>query len=161
MGKRLGFVVLIVLSVAALALAGCGQAKLGTEKNPIIMSFVPSGDTQEIIASGDQLAEMMSEITGLMVQAEVGTDFAATREAMGAGKAIVAARANALAEGIIDGQTGLLYDEGDAAELAERLYALATAPDLRRRLGTNARARVDADYSTSAIAQRMRQIYEV
>jgi phosphonate transport system substrate-binding protein len=87
MKKRLGFVILAVLSVAALALTGCGQAKLGTEENPIVMSFVPSGDTQEIIASGDQLAEMMSEKTGLVVKAEVGTDFAATREAMGAGKA--------------------------------------------------------------------------
>lgn len=87
MKKRLGFVILVVLAVIALALAGCGQAKLGTEGNPIVMSFVPSGDTQEIIASGDQIAEMMSEKTGLVVKAEVGTDFAATREAMGAGKA--------------------------------------------------------------------------
>jgi phosphonate transport system substrate-binding protein len=84
MKKRLWFVILIMLGV--LALAGC-QPKLGTDKNPIVMSFVPSGDTQEIIASGDQLAEMISEKTGLVVKAEVGTDFAATREAMGAGKA--------------------------------------------------------------------------
>jgi phosphonate transport system substrate-binding protein len=84
MRKRIGFVILAVL---ALALTSCGQAKLGTEDNPIVMSFVPSGDTQEIIASGDQIAEMLSERTGLVVTAEVGTDFAATREAMGAGKA--------------------------------------------------------------------------
>jgi phosphonate transport system substrate-binding protein len=87
MRKRLGFVILAVLGVLALALTGCGQARLGTEGNPIVMSFVPSGDTQEIIASGDQIAEMLSEKTGLVVTAEVGTDFAATREAMGAGKA--------------------------------------------------------------------------
>jgi len=87
MRKRLGFVVLAILSVAALTVMGCGQAKLGTEDNPIVMSFVPSGDTQEIIASGDQIAEMLTEKTGLVVTAEVGTDFAATREAMGAGKA--------------------------------------------------------------------------
>jgi phosphonate transport system substrate-binding protein len=87
MKMRFGFVLLAVLGIIALALAGCGQAKLGTEENPIVMSFVPSGDTQEIIASGDQIAEMLSEKTGLVVTAEVGTDFAATREAMGAGKA--------------------------------------------------------------------------
>lgn len=87
MKKRFVFVALVLVGVLALALTGCGQAKVGTEKNPIVMSFVPSGDTQEIIASGDQLAEMISEKTGLVVKAEVGTDFAATREATGAGKA--------------------------------------------------------------------------
>jgi phosphonate transport system substrate-binding protein len=80
-------VALVLLSVMSLALAGCGTPELGTEDNPIVMSFVPSGDTQEIIASGDQLAEMITEKTGLVVQANVGTDFAAVREAMGAGQA--------------------------------------------------------------------------
>jgi phosphonate transport system substrate-binding protein len=86
MKKNLWLVTLVLLSVVALALGGC-QAKLGTEDNPIVMSFVPSGDTQEIIASGDQIAEMIEEKTDLVVQANVGTDFAAVREAMGAGKA--------------------------------------------------------------------------
>ena len=82
--------VLMLLAVAVLAVgmfSGCCQAKLGTEKNPIIMSFVPSGDTEEIIASGDEIAQMITDKTGLVVQANVGTDFAAVREAMGAGKA--------------------------------------------------------------------------
>lgn len=77
----------VLLTVAALTLAGCASSKLGTEKNPIVMSFVPSGDTQEIIASGDEIAQMVSDKTGLVIKAEVGTDFAAVREAMGAGKA--------------------------------------------------------------------------
>ena len=44
---------------------------LGTAENPIVMSFVPSGDTQDIIASGDTLATMLSEATGLVVEANV------------------------------------------------------------------------------------------
>jgi phosphonate transport system substrate-binding protein len=87
MKKYLALVTIILLSMLAVTLAGCGTPKLGTEDNPIIMSFVPSGDTQEIIASGDTLAQMITDKTGLVVKAEVGTDFAATREAMGAGKA--------------------------------------------------------------------------
>ena len=87
MKTRLWLVVLILVSLTALVLSGCGTPKLGTEENPIIMSFVPSGDTQEIIASGDQIAQMITDKTGLVVEANVGTDFAAVREAMGAGKA--------------------------------------------------------------------------
>jgi phosphonate transport system substrate-binding protein len=48
---------------------------------------VPSGDTQDIIASGDTLATMLSDATGLVVEANVGTDFSAVREAMCAGQA--------------------------------------------------------------------------
>ena len=87
MKKSVWLVALILLTVLSMALAGCGAPDLGTEDNPIVMSFVPSGDTQEIIASGDALAEMITDKTGLVVEANVGTDFAAVREAMGAGKA--------------------------------------------------------------------------
>ena len=85
--KKNWLLFIMLLALVALVLAGCGGAKLGTEKNPIVMSFVPSGDTQEIIASGDQLAQMIQDKTGLVIKANVGTDFAAVREAMGAGKA--------------------------------------------------------------------------
>jgi len=86
--KKYWILFIALFALTALALAGCGgQAKLGTEDNPIVMSFVPSGDTQEIIASGDQLAQMIQDKTGLVIKANVGTDFAAVREAMGAGKA--------------------------------------------------------------------------
>ena len=87
MKKSVWVLALALLIVLSMALAGCGSNPGEKEDNPIVMSFVPSGDTQEIIASGDQLAEMISEKTGLFVEANVGTDFAAVREAMGAGKA--------------------------------------------------------------------------
>lgn len=61
--------------------------ELGTEDNPIVMSFVPSGDTQDILVSGDEIAEMITERTGLVIETNVGTDFAAVREAMGAEQA--------------------------------------------------------------------------
>ncbi len=87
MKKNVWFTPFVLLSLLALVLVGCGTPKLGTADNPIIMSFVPSGDTQQIIASGDQIAKMVSDKTGLTVKANVGTDFAAVREAMGANKA--------------------------------------------------------------------------
>ena len=53
----------------------------------LVMSFVPSGDTEEIVASGDVLAEMITERTGYAVESNVATSFAAVIEAMGAGNA--------------------------------------------------------------------------
>lgn len=79
--------VLFILALALLLVACGGEAELGTEDNPIAMSFVPSGDTEDIVASGDQLAQMISERTGLVIESEIGTNFAAVREAMGAGQA--------------------------------------------------------------------------
>jgi len=77
-----------MVAVLAFALAACGgEPELGTEENPIVMSFVPSGDTQDIIASGDTLAQMLSERTDLVVKANVGTDFSSVREAMCASQA--------------------------------------------------------------------------
>ncbi len=85
--KKMLVTVLVLLALTAL-LAACQQeAELGTEENPIVMSFVPSGDTEEIVASGEALARMISDRTGLVIQSNVGTDFAAVREAMGAGQA--------------------------------------------------------------------------
>ena len=79
--------VLFILALALLLVACGGEAELGTEDNPIAMSFVPSGDTEDIVASGDQRAQMISERTGLVIESEIGTNFAAVREAMGAGQA--------------------------------------------------------------------------
>ena len=87
MSRKIWLVVVALSVLMAMVLAGCGEPKLGTEDNPIVMSFVPSGDTQDIIASGDQIAKAVTDATGLAVISNVGTDFAAVREAMGAGKA--------------------------------------------------------------------------
>ncbi|HBY95216.1 MAG TPA: hypothetical protein DEP84_14890, partial [Chloroflexi bacterium] len=64
-----------------------GTGEMGTKDTPIVMSFVPSGDTQEIIASGSEIAKMIEEKTGLSIMANVATSYAAVVEAMCAGNA--------------------------------------------------------------------------
>jgi phosphonate transport system substrate-binding protein len=51
------------------------------------MSFVPSGDTQEIITGGEALEAMLEEMTGYVIESNVATSYAAVVEAMGAGNA--------------------------------------------------------------------------
>ncbi len=80
-------VVLVVLALA-LVVTGCsGKAALGTKNNPLIMSFVPSGDTEAITVSGETLAKLLSEKTGLTIESNVATSYTTVVEAMGTGKA--------------------------------------------------------------------------
>ena len=87
MSKKVLLVVIALCTLMGLVLTGCGEPELGTADNPIVMAFVPSLDTQEVLASGDAIAQMLEKETGLVVKPNVGTDFAAVREAMGAGQA--------------------------------------------------------------------------
>lgn len=62
---------------------------LGSADNPIVITFVPSGDTGKITVAGTAIADCLSQMTGLTFKMEVGTTFAASIEAMGAEKAQV------------------------------------------------------------------------
>ena len=62
---------------------------LGSTDNPIVITFVPSGDTGKIAKAGGAIADCLSQMTGLAFKEEVGTSFAASVEAMGAEKAQV------------------------------------------------------------------------
>src|SRR5512135_2165410 len=62
---------------------------LGSTDNPIVITFVPSGDTGKIAKAGGAIADCLSQMTGLAFKEEVGTSFAASIEAMGAEKAQV------------------------------------------------------------------------
>jgi phosphonate transport system substrate-binding protein len=66
----------------ALALAGCGTPDLGTEQNPIIWSFVPSGEMEEVAAGAESVAELLEAETGLIFETNVATEYAGVIEAM-------------------------------------------------------------------------------
>jgi glycosyltransferase involved in cell wall biosynthesis len=64
-------------------------------------------------------------------------------EAMACGKPVVAARAAATPETVLDGETGLLVDPDDAEGLARALAGLLADPDRRRAMGEAGRRRVE------------------
>ena len=63
--------------------------QLGASDTPIVITFVPSGDTGKITKAGTAIADCLTQMTGLTYKIEVGTTFAASIEAMGAEKAQV------------------------------------------------------------------------
>lgn len=88
--KRILFLCLAIMLIATVAVTACAPAKKwGTPEDPIVITFVPSGDTGKITKAGTQIADWLSKKTGLSFKIEVGTSFGASIEAMGAQKAQV------------------------------------------------------------------------
>lgn len=63
--------------------------ELGSPDKPIVLTFVPSGETGKITKAGTAIADCLNKMTGLSFEIEVGTSFGASIEAMGAEKAHV------------------------------------------------------------------------
>jgi glycosyltransferase involved in cell wall biosynthesis len=75
-------------------------------------------------------------------------------EAMACAVPVVGSRIAAIPEVVADGRTGLLFDPGDAADLAATLECLLRDRSLRRSLGEAAARRAQA-YRWSAIAEAL------
>ncbi|MCJ7548907.1 MAG: phosphate/phosphite/phosphonate ABC transporter substrate-binding protein [Anaerolineae bacterium] len=73
---------LVVGLIAVLLLAGCGGAKLGTENNPIVWAFVPSGETATVTTGAEELSALLEDETGYVFDILVTTENASAIEAM-------------------------------------------------------------------------------
>ncbi len=93
--------------------------ELGASDNPIVITFVPSGDTGKITKAGTDIADCLAKMTGLAFKIEVGTSYAASIEAMGANKA----------------QVGFLNTF--SVLLAEQKYGIVPALAVLRKYNTN------------------------
>jgi phosphonate transport system substrate-binding protein len=82
--KNQWFVLIALLLVASLALAACASkpAELGTEEHPIVWSFVPSGETEQVAAGAQEVADLLLDETGLYILTNVATEYAGVVEAM-------------------------------------------------------------------------------
>jgi phosphonate transport system substrate-binding protein len=74
--------VIFLVLVIALLLSACGSPDLGTEENPIIWAVVPSGETDRVVTGFEEVAAMIFDETGLVVEPFVATEYAGVIEAM-------------------------------------------------------------------------------
>jgi phosphonate transport system substrate-binding protein len=85
-GKMIKKTVLVLLfSLLSLAVAFAGSKEeipLGSEENPIIWSFVPSGEMERVAAGADAVADLLFEKTGLYIETNVATEYAGVIEAL-------------------------------------------------------------------------------
>lgn len=81
-------------------------------------------------------------------------------EAMLAGLPIVATRVSAVPEIVVDGETGYLFDAGDAEGIAAAIGRLVDDPDRRRALGEAGLHRARTDFSVAQMTERTLAVYE-
>jgi phosphonate transport system substrate-binding protein len=74
----------LLMVLASLLLVACPPkpAPLGTEENPIVMAFVPSGEAPDILKSAELITELLSKETGYKIKGETATSYTAVIEAM-------------------------------------------------------------------------------
>lgn len=80
-------------------------------------------------------------------------------EAMAARLPVVATAVGGNVELVDDGRTGHLVRPRDPSHLAARLIDLLRAPHLARRLGLAGRKRIERDFSSQRLGERMEQLY--
>jgi glycosyltransferase involved in cell wall biosynthesis len=80
-------------------------------------------------------------------------------EGMASGLAIVASRVGGIPQVIADGETGLLVPEKDPEALAAAIVRLLCSPELRTRLGEQARQRVERELNWPSVARQFERLY--
>ncbi len=73
-------------------------------------------------------------------------------------RAVIAGRSGAVEESVVDGETGLLVEPGNVAELVETLARLLDDPSLRNRLGRQGLERARALFSPASQSERIRTL---
>lgn len=80
-------------------------------------------------------------------------------EAMAHGLPVISTTVSAIPETVVDGETGWLVPPRDAEAIARALRAALTDPQVRRARGANGRARLEAQFTVEAMAERTLAVY--
>ncbi|MBN2050132.1 MAG: phosphate/phosphite/phosphonate ABC transporter substrate-binding protein [Spirochaetales bacterium] len=86
MKRKLVAIVVASLILCAIVFIPTGCKKkapeLGTEENPIVWSFVPSGEMERVASGAESVANMLHDLTGYYFTTNVATEYVGVIEAM-------------------------------------------------------------------------------
>jgi len=144
-----------------------GAGRLREEVETLIRA---AGRERQVIFSGhvehDRVPAFLDACEILLsphVPLEDGSEFFGSPtklfEYMAMGKGIVASRLGQIGEVLLDEETALLTEPGDARQLANAILRLSRSPELRERLGAAARAAAIAEHTWKHNAQRVLDAY--
>jgi glycosyltransferase involved in cell wall biosynthesis len=123
--------------------------ELGLEARVEFRGFVDRGSVTELLRGFDAVVvpSLWPEPWARVIQ-----------EAMAVGAAVVASRVGGTPSLIADGESGLLYEAGDARGLADRMERLIRDPPLRVRLGERAARVAGERFDVAATVDRIEQL---
>ncbi len=118
----------------------------GIAENIIFMDFAP--DPQRLMQLCDCIVLATYEETfGLVLP-----------EAMRAGIAVIGSNSGGVPEIIKHGETGLLFDSGDANSLCEQIMLLAKDPEIRSNIAANGKQDADSRFNTDDHFSQLQQL---
>ena len=163
--------------------SGLFVGRLSTDKGVAVLLQAQqlSGASVDVIGAGDLLEKVRQQLghraLGFLPVAEIITkmrrasylvvpslwyeNFPRTLvEAFSCGLPVIASRLGALAELVEDGKTGLLFEPGNAQDLAEKLSWAQANPQTMSQMGRNARLKYEQAYSPQTNYEQLLAIYQ-
>lgn len=163
--------------------SGLFVGRLSTDKGVAVLLQAQqlSGASVDVIGAGDLLEKVRQQLghraLGFLSVAEIITkmrrasylvvpslwyeNFPRTLvEAFSCGLPVIASRLGALAELVEDGKTGLLFEPGNAQDLAEKLSWAQANPQTMSQMGRNARLKYEQAYSPQTNYEQLLAIYQ-
>ncbi|MGQ9873581.1 glycosyltransferase family 4 protein [Leptodesmis sp.] len=112
--------------------------------------------------SHDEVLALIKSARFLVFPSEWYEGFPLTiAEAFACGVPVIASRLGAMAEIVEDGRTGLLFNLGDAEDLAAKVEWAWANPDTMREMGREARQKYEQKYTAERNYQMLMEIYEI
>ncbi|HTR53768.1 MAG TPA: glycosyltransferase family 4 protein [Kofleriaceae bacterium] len=143
------------------AFAGCAPLKICGD-GPLLSALQSSDSGVEFLGhrSGDDLTRIVRDASVVVVPSECYENCPmSVLEAMGHGKPVVASRIGGIPELVIDGETGLLFEPGNAQQLAEAVLGLMSNPEQRLALGRAGRQRLEERFSLERHNRDLLRVY--
>ena len=110
---------------------------------------------------GDQVKERMQSARALLLPSIWYEGFPMVLvEAYACGLPVIASRRGAMAELVDDGVTGLLFEAGDAGDLAQKMRWATDHPEEMGKMGLAARERYEAKYTKEINYVQLMAVYE-
>ena len=110
--------------------------------------------------TGDQVRQQMAGSSALILPSIWYENFPRTLvEAFGCGLPVIASRIGALAELVLDGVTGLLFEPGNETDLADKMLWAQQHPDAMAAMGKNARVLYEANFTAERNYKQLTAIY--